>query len=187
MRAIVKVAFLDALEAKNITVSDEAVENMLEDVLEKMWQGFDDAIDDLLQSEKDNKFIWIDNLRIALQPLPNEKIEAVIQDKQAKELFQGEFDSEEEAENFCKSWIKKLKAKIQIGDIVAVAYSDRFGKNKEVKIGRIKSFVIPSEYENCPEHLQQYVVEILSGARVSTVTIERSRFKTLNEIKGEGK
>lgn len=65
-------------------------------------------------SEENSKFLWVDDLRIALQPLPNEKIEAVIQDRQARELFQGEFCTEKEAIEFCKSWILLDKQGIEL-------------------------------------------------------------------------
>lgn len=118
MRDTVKKAFLDALEVKKITLSDETVKSMLEDILENMWQAFNYKVEDLLsepyETEEGNKFIWVDDLRIALQPLSNKKIEAIIQDKQAKELFQGEFFTEREAIEFCKSWILLDKQGIKL-------------------------------------------------------------------------
>ena len=51
MRTTVKKAFLDALEAENITVAKETVEEMLENILEKMWQGFDEEVRIIIHAE----------------------------------------------------------------------------------------------------------------------------------------
>lgn len=69
----------------------------------------------------------------------------------------------------------------QIGDVVAVAYCDRFGKNKKVKIGRITEIVIPERCEDI-EMYHQFKISILSGEKISTILSERSRFKTLQEM-----
>lgn len=69
----------------------------------------------------------------------------------------------------------------QIRDIVAVAYCDRFSKNKEVKIGRITEIVIPDGCEDI-EMYRRFRISILSGQKTSTILSERSRFKTLQEM-----
>lgn len=51
MRSTVKKAFLDALEAENITIANEVREEMLENILEKMWQGFDDEVREIIHAE----------------------------------------------------------------------------------------------------------------------------------------
>lgn len=51
MRDTVEKVFLDALEAENITIANSKREEILENILEEMWQGFDEKVREIIHAE----------------------------------------------------------------------------------------------------------------------------------------